>query len=111
MKIFKGGQPKKDFDDTDNCRWHLTTVKAMNFRDDIPLIPIDNFKNHYVLVFDLNSVQDETENCQYPELVGEPQRLEQSFTSDLEHANEIILLGVRMFLNTVDKFWVVGKII
>ena len=25
----------------------------MNFQDDIPSIPIDNFKNHYVLVFDL----------------------------------------------------------
>ena len=24
----------------------------MNFQDDIPSIPIDNFKDHYVLVFD-----------------------------------------------------------
>ena len=47
-------------------------MKAMNFQDDIPSIPIDDFKDHYVLVFDLTSMQDATENCHYPELVGEP---------------------------------------
>ena len=44
----------------------------MNYQDDIPSIPFDNFKDHYVLVFDLTSMQDATENFHYPELVGEP---------------------------------------
>ena len=48
----------------------------MNFQDDMPSIPIDDFKDHYVLVFDLTSMQDATENCHYPELVREPLRLE-----------------------------------
>ena len=44
----------------------------MNFQEDIPSVPIDNFKDHYVLVFDLTSMQDATENCvHYPELVGD----------------------------------------
>ena len=47
----------------------------MNFQDDIPSIPIDDSKDHYVLVFDLTSMQDATENCHYPEFVGEPLRL------------------------------------
>ena len=51
-------------------------MKAMNFQDDIPSIAFDSFKDHYVLVFDLTSMQDVTENCHYPELVGEPLRLE-----------------------------------
>ena len=51
-------------------------MKAIKFQDDIPSIPIDNFKDHYVLVFDLTSMQDATENCHYPELVGKPLRLE-----------------------------------
>ena len=46
----------------------------MKFQDDVPSIPIDDFKDHYVLVFDLTSMQDDTENCHYPELVGEPLR-------------------------------------
>ena len=52
----------------------------MNFQDDMPSTPIDNFKDHYVLVFDLTSMQDATENCHCPELVGESLRLELNFT-------------------------------
>ena len=71
----RGGQPSIDFEDfdaADSCCPYVTTMKAMNFQDDIPSIPIDNFKDYYVLVFDLTSMQDATENCHYPELVGEP---------------------------------------
>ena len=50
-------------------------MKAMNFQEEIPSIPIDDFKDHYVLVFGLTSKLDATENCHYPELVGEPLRL------------------------------------
>ena len=84
-------------------------MKAMNFQDDIPSIPIDNFKDHYVLVFDLASMQDTTENCHYPELFGEPLRLELNFTFPLEHVSELIVLGERMSSVAVDKFGVVGK--
>ena len=66
----RGGQPIVDFDTADNCCLYVTAMKAMIFQDDIPSIPIDDFKDHYVLVFDLTSMQDATENCHYPELVG-----------------------------------------
>ena len=81
----------------------------MNFPDDIPSIPIDNFKEHYVLVFDLTSMQDATESCHYPELVGEPLRLELNFIFPLEHVTDFIVLGKRMSSVAVDKFGVVGK--
>ena len=68
-------------------------MKAMNFQDDIPSIPIDDFKDHYVLVFDLTSMQDATESFHYPEPVGEPLRLELNFTPPLENATELIVLG------------------
>ena len=109
IRILRGGQPIVDFDAADNCRLYVTTMKAMNFQDDIPSIPIDNFKDHYVLVFDLTSMQDATENCHYPELVGEPLRLELNFTFLLEHVTELIVLGERMSSVAVDKFGVVGK--
>ena len=109
IKILRGGQPIVDFDAAINCRLYVTTMKTMNFQDDIPSIPFDNFKDHYVLVFDLTSMQDATENCQYPELVGEPLRLELNFTFPLEHGTELIVLGERMSSVAVDKFGVVGK--
>ena len=109
IRILSGGQPVVDFDAADNCRLYVTTMKAMNFQDDIPSIPIDNFKDHYVLEFDLTSMQDATENCHYPELVGESLRLELNFTFPLEHVTELIVLGERMSSVAVDKFGVVGK--
>ena len=62
-RIFRGGQSIVDFDAAGNCRLYVTTMKAMNFQDDISSIPIDNLKDHHALVFDLTSTQDATENC------------------------------------------------
>ena len=81
----------------------------MNLQDDIPSISIDNFKDHYVLVFDLTSMQEATENFHHPELVGETLRLELNFTFPLQHVTELIVLGERMSSVAVDKFGVVGK--
>ena len=84
-------------------------MKAMNLHDDIPSIPIDDSKDHYVLVFDLTSMQAAFENCHYPELVGEPLRLELFFNNPLENVTELIVLGERMSSVAVDKFGVVGQ--
>ena len=94
IRILRGGQPIVDFDAADNCRLYITTMKALNFQEDIPSIPIDNFKDRYVLVFDLTSRQDATENCHYPELVGEPLRLDLTFTYPLENVTELIVFVV-----------------
>ena len=108
IKILRGGQPIVDFVTADKCLY-VTTRKAVNFQDDIPSIPIDDFKDHYVLVFDLTSMQDATENFHSLELVGEPLRLELKFTNPLENVTELIVLGGRMSSVAVDKFGVVGK--
>ena len=105
----RGGQPIVDFDTADNFRLYLTTMKAMNFQDDIPSTIIDDSQGHYVLVFDLTSMQDATENCHYPELVGDPLRLELNFNQPLGNVTELIVLGERMSSVAVDKFGVVGK--
>ena len=90
------GQPINDFDAADNFHFYVTTMKARNFQDDIPSIPSDNFKNHYILVFDLTSMQDATANCHNPELVEKPLRLELNFTFPLGHVTELIVLGERI---------------
>ena len=80
----------------------------MNFQDDISSIPFF-FKDRYVLVFGLISVQDATENCLYREPVGELLTLELNFTFLLEHLTELVLLEERMFSIAVEKFAVVAK--
>ena len=109
IRTIRGGQQIVDFDAADNCRLYVSTMKAMNSRDDIPSIPIDNFKVHHLLVFDLISMQDATESSHYPELVGEPLRLEINFTFPLELVSELIVLGERRSSVAVYKFGVVGK--
>ena len=54
-------------------------------------------------------MQDDIENCQYPELVGESLRLELNFTFPQEHVTELIVMGERMSSVAVDKFGDVGK--
>ena len=96
IRILRGRQPIVHQDTTDNCRLYVTTMKAMNFQDEIASIPVDNFRDHYVLVFDLISMQHATEHCCYPESIGEPLRLELYFNSPLENVTEVIVLGERM---------------
>ena len=76
IRILRGRQSIVDFDTADNYRLYVTTMKAMNFQDDISSMSIDDFKDHYVLVFDLTSMQDATENCHYPGFDKNPLRLE-----------------------------------
>ena len=109
FRTLRGGQLIVDFYAADNFRFYVTTIKAMNFQDDVPSIQIDNFKDHYVLVFDLTSLQDVSDNCQYPDLVREPLRLEPNFTFPQEQITELFVLGERMFSFAVNKFVVVGK--
>ena len=80
----------------------------MNFQEDTTSIPVDNSRNHYVLVFDLTSRQYNIENCQYLELIGEQLKLELNFTFPPKHVTEIIVLGERMSSVAVDKSGVVG---
>ena len=79
-------------------------MKAMNFQHNIPSLPIVNFKDHHVLVFGLTSMQDATENCRFPEVVGERLRLELNFIFLLEHVTELIVLGEGMPSVAADKF-------
>ena len=63
IKLPRGGHSIVYYDAADNYRLYVTTVKAMNFQDDITSIPYDNFKDRDILVFGLTSMQDATENC------------------------------------------------
>ena len=109
IRKLRGGQPSVHHDTTDNCRWYVTVMKAINFQDDIPSIPVHKFKDHCVLVFDQTSVQGATKHCHYPDLFGEQLGLEPYFSSPPEKVTEVILLGECMSCVALDNFGVVGK--
>ena len=71
LRNVRVGRVVVSIDTTNNCRAYVTTMKAMNFNEEIPALPNDLFTDHYVLVFDLTSIQDAGENVHYPELSGE----------------------------------------
>ena len=79
------GQSIVDFDAADNCRLYVMKMKPMSFQDDVPSNPIDKFKDRYVLVFDLTSMQGASENGHYSKLVVEPLRLGRNFEHVTEH--------------------------
>ena len=109
IRIIRGGQAIVSLDTREDCRAYVTTMKAMNFNEDIPALPLQVFQDHYILVFDLTSLQDAGECVHYPELTGESIRLELFFEYPLENVTEIIVLGERISTVKIDKFGTVGK--
>ena len=82
-------------------------MKPMSFQDDIPSIPIDIFKNHYVS--QNHYVPKDTMKKSIPGTSWRTTEAEINFTLPLEHVTELIVLGERMSSVAVNKFGVVGK--
>ena len=71
---------------------------------------MEDFQNHYILAFELTSLQDAAEQLPYPELSGESLRLEMFFQFPLERVTEVILLGEKLSNIHIEKFGTVAKI-
>ena len=84
-------------------------MKAMQLNEDFPALPMEDFQNHYILVFDVTSLQDAAEHLHYPELSGESLRLEMFFQFPLEQVTEKIVLGERLSNIQIVKFGTVLK--
>ena len=95
LRIMREGRATVSLDTTSPCRPYVTTMKAMQFNEDFPALPMEDFQNHYILVFDLTSLQDAAEQLHYPELSGESLRLKLIFQFPLEQVTEAIVLGER----------------
>ena len=109
LRIIRGGRAIISLDTTSPCRPYVTTMKTMQFNEDFPALPMEDFQNHYILVFDLTSLEDAAEHLHYPELSGESLRLEMFFQFPLEQVTEVIVLGERLSNIQFDKFGTVAK--
>ena len=109
LRIIRDGRAIVSLDTTSPCRHYVTTMKAMQFNEDFPALPMEDFQNHYILVSDLTSLQDAAERLHYPEFSGESLRLEMYFQFSLEQVTEVIVLGERLSNVQIDKFGIVVK--
>ena len=62
----------------------------------IPSIQKIFFKDHYVLVFDLISIQEVVESCHYAEQIGEKLTLKRNFALLLVYDTQLLVLGQRI---------------
>ena len=81
----------------------------MQFNEDYPALPMEDFQNHYNLFFDLVSLQDAAEQLHYRELSGESLRLEMFFQFLLEQVTEVTFLGEKLSNIQIDKLGTVAK--
>ena len=91
--ILKGSQPIVVFDAADKCQLFFTTMQGMNYHDDISSFPNAIFQDHFVLVIDLSSMQNATDNFHYPKMFKQPLTLELNLTFPLEHVTELNVWG------------------
>ena len=109
LRIIRGGRAVVHLNTEDDCRPYVTTMKAMSFNEEFPSIPVEDFNDHYILVFDLTSLQDCTEFIHYPELTGESLRVEMFFKTQLPSVTEVIILGERISTVRIDEHGAVAK--
>ena len=103
IKIVRGNQVVVHIDTSNNIRTYVTTMKALKFEEDGPGIPLDDYTNHYVLVFDLTSTQESNVQMFYPDVVGAGLRVELYFSEMLRNTVEVIVLGERLSTVFIDK--------
>ena len=77
----------------DNKRVYFNSMGSLAYIENGHGIPLNEFHNHYVLVFDLTSTQEATHDFVHPELTNASISVEMKFSTALTNNIEILLLG------------------
>ena len=96
IKIFRNGQPLIVCNTVQNVRPYYHTLTSLNFQQDGPGIPLSEYGDHFIMVFDLTATQQSDTEIYYPEVVGAGIRLELFFDAALTETVEVILLGEKL---------------
>lgn len=109
IRVVRGNQNVVDMNTEDNTQVYVTTMKAMKLNEETPTLPFTDYDNHFIMVFDLTSLQDAGDQIYYPEVIGGSLRLELYFDKALEKATEIIVEGERLSTIHIDRTGTVAK--
>ena len=77
----------------DNKRSYFNSLGSLAYIENGHGIPLNEFVNHYVMVFDLTSTQEASHDFLHPEFTNASNSLELKFGTALRNNIEIFLLG------------------
>ena len=109
VKIVRGNQTVIEMKCEDNLRPFVETMKALKFTDDGPGINLNHYENHYVLAFDLTSMQESNVHLYYPDVVAASLRLELYFSKPLTETIEVFVLGEKLVTTLIHETGTVTK--
>lgn len=109
IRISRGGQMIVQVDTSNVVRCYDMTMESMTFNDDPPDMPLNDFENHFIQVYDITSLHDAGESLYYPELIGGSIRVELIFNESLADPTEVIILGERLSTILIDRHGTVAK--
>ena len=84
----------------------MNSLEALAFTSHGHGIPIDDFPDHYVLVFDLTSTQQASHDYLYPGLTDGSISIDLRFAKDIPDSLELFFLGERsstIYINSARK--------
>ena len=84
-------------------------MKALKFEKDFPALPMEDFQNHNILVFDPISLKDAAEQLHYPGIREEKLRFEMFFPFPVEQVTEMLVLGERQTNFQIGKLGAVAN--
>ena len=95
---------------TYNERAYFNSCWALGFSNGGHSVPISDFNNHFVLVFDLTSTQEASQQLTvFPELTGAALNLSLEFVTQLANVIEIFVIGERFTTVFLDQFGKASK--
>ena len=86
---------------TDNKRFYYNSMSALAYVENGHGIPLSEFANHYIMVFDLTSTREATHDFIHPELTNSSLSVELKFDAALAHNVEIFFLGKKHLRSTL----------
>ena len=108
VRVLRNGVPVVEYSTSSNTQLYFKTIQNLHFDQDGPLIKLDNYENHYYLVFDLTSTLLCNQEIYYPEIVGAPIRIELEFSTNTSTPLELFVLGERFTTVQIDH---TGKVL
>ena len=88
---------------TDNKRLYYNSMSALAYVENGYGIPLSEFANHYIMVFDLTSTQEATHDFIQPELTNSSLSVELKFDAALAHNVVIFFLGEKASTIYIDS--------
>ena len=109
LRIVRGSHVVVDMDTTDSVQSYITTMRALRFDEDGPGIPLEEYPEHLVQLFELTSTQEANVQFFYPDVFAASLKLELYFSSPLSSATEVAVFRQRLLTIFIGKTATVKK--